>query len=525
MRGTLVRAAWIGLLVARLGLSPAAAGGVALGAGESATSGRSDASSNGLTPLSDTIDPSVYRLGPGDALVLNLWGPISMTVPLEVGPEGMLFVPGIGSILVAGMALSDVRDRIEMLMRSQYHGVKMEVRLQRIRTFLVYRTGEVVHPGPALANGSSRPIDLLPDTLLTSAASRRNIVIRGRGGGEYVYDLDLFRLAGVRGASEALQGGDIIYVPPRTTNIGIWGGVARSGQYELGPHDSLSTLLRLGGGAVPAALRERSLFLRWKTPTVHESLWVSIDDIETGVYNPRLMDGDNLYVAFDPEYHELHQVTVVGHAKQGGDYPISLGRTRLSDAIRAAGGLREGADLSAIRLIRTRPSLVGRSVEFDRLSRLSREEMTESEYESFRTQLAALSPDFRVDWVRLQQGDPALDPVLADGDVIRVDRIVSSVRVDGQVRRPGVFEFRAGETWSYYLRLAGGWSDRAARTKVRVTRAVGGQTVLARNVGDMAPGDFVWVPERPDITAWEHLKDLITVAAQLATVVIAVRAL
>ena len=74
-----------------------------------------------------------------------------------------------------------------------------------------------------------------------------------------------------------------------------------------------------------------------------------------------------------------------------------------------------------------------------------------------------------------------------------------------------------------YVSLAGGFSERAAPRKVRITRSVTGQSLRARDVQAVAPGDLIWVPERPDVTVWEHLKTLITVGAQVATLIIAVR--
>ena len=74
-----------------------------------------------------------------------------------------------------------------------------------------------------------------------------------------------------------------------------------------------------------------------------------------------------------------------------------------------------------------------------------------------------------------------------------------------------------------YVALAGGFSDRGDRNKVRINRAVTGQSLRARDVQAVVPGDLIWVPERPDTTAWQHLMTLITVAAQVATIMIAVR--
>jgi polysaccharide biosynthesis/export protein len=477
------------------------------------------------TPQNAAVNADDYRLGPGDVLVVLIWGTISRTLPLEVNPEGRIFIPGAGSRAVAGRTLSEVERIVEDEMRRQYRNVSIEVRLQQVRTFVVYLTGEIKHPGPYSAHGASRVFDVLADTLFLPVASRRNLLIRHPDGRETVCDFERFRLTGSGGEDAWLQNGDVVVVPRRSRNIGVWGGVTRPDEFELGPRDSVSTLLALSGGLLPGADRTKALFTRWRSATGRDSFFVAVDDIESGLFNPPLHDGDNLYVYLTPQYHETHQVGVVGYVQRAGDYPIQLGDTRLSDAIKAAGGFRPEADQSAILLIRTRPEGQRDDPEFDRLARLSREEMTSSEYESFRTRLASLSPNYRIDWRQIQTGNAALDPVLVSGDLIRVERIPNSVRVDGQVRHPGLITFHPGSPYQYYVDQAGGFGNRAARTEVRVTRAVSGQTVLARNLGEeVRPGDFVWVPERPDVTTWQQLRDFVAVAAQVATIIIAARA-
>jgi polysaccharide export outer membrane protein len=104
-----------------------------------------------------------------------------------------------------------------------------------------------------------------------------------------------------------------------------------------------------------------------------------------------------------------------------------------------------------------------------------------------------------------------------------VERLVSSIRVDGEVRRPGILNFIRGKGVGDYVMQAGGYTDRAWQGKVRVTRAVTGQTLLARNVRTLDPGDFVWVPEKPDVTVWEKSRETLTALAQVATIVIAIR--
>jgi protein involved in polysaccharide export with SLBB domain len=218
------------------------------------------------------------------------------------------------------------------------------------------------------------------------------------------------------------------------------------------------------------------------------------------------------------------KVSVVGRVPREGTFPIRLGSTRLTEVVAAAGGLLEDADRSAIRLVRLTPGTQS-DAEFDRLLRLSREDMTRSEYEAFRAQLAARSPDIRVDWTLLEEGRTDLDLLMQDGDVIRIERRTNAVRVDGQVLRPGIVPYVAGKPFHWYIEQAGGYTQRASIGQARVTRAANGQGMLARDVGTISPGDQLWIPEKSDATFWKYFTDALVVAAQLATVWLAVRPL
>jgi len=112
-----------------------------------------------------------------------------------------------------------------------------------------------------------------------------------------------------------------------------------------------------------------------------------------------------------------------------------------------------------------------------------------------------------------------LDPLLQDGDIVHVDRLVPSVRVEGQVKRPGYVDFAPGRKLGEYIRLAGGFTERSARSAVRVSRGITGQIVPARSLREVQPGDFVWVPERPDVNVWGVFRDIVTVAGQVAVII------
>src|SRR5262249_53912406 len=144
-------------------------------------------------------------------------------------------------------------------------------------------------------------------------------------------------------------------------------------------------------------------------------------------------------------------------------------------------------------------------------------------YAVFQTKLAERKNSFRVDFDRMQKNGKDVDPLLQSGDLVRVDELVPSVRVEGEVRRPGYVEFTPGRSFGDYVDLAGGYTGRAARGKVQVSRSVTGQVLPASSAQTIGPGDFIWVPERRDIDAWQVFRDIVAVGGQIAVIVLAAK--
>jgi protein involved in polysaccharide export with SLBB domain len=467
-------------------------------------------------PQAGAVDPRTYVLGPGDVLEIDLWGRVARVIPLEVGPEGKVFIPGRGPLEVAGRTLEWARDRIQRQIAELYVGVRSDVRLIQLRSFKVYVTGFVKTPGAVEANPATRASEVVAGAGLLENASRRNIEIRHLDGTTGRIDLDAFDLAGLQERNPMLVDGDVLLVPRSTKSVSIAGAVARPANYELADGDSLGLLLRLAGGVLPSAVQDRVLMVRFRSATESDSSWL---DLSSGVPEMALQDGDRWFVQFRPEYHRLTTVGVYGEVEQPGTYPIVPGRDRLSDLIRWAKGFRPDANRSALYLMRESGQSEERNADFERLVRLSRDEMTESEYAKLETMLAERRNGFRVDWNRLQQGGADVDPLLQDGDLLRVERLVPSVRIEGQVKRPGYVDYAPGRTVSEYIQLAGGFTERSARSSVRVSRGFTGQIVPARSLRVVQPGDFIWVPERRDVDAWGVFRDIVTVAGQVAVII------
>ncbi len=403
--------------------------------------------------LAGRVDRATYVLGPGDVLQLDLWGRVARSVLLEVSPEGKVLLAGSGTIEVGGHTLDWARERVLALVARTFRGVGADLRLVRVRTFRVYVVGSVTKPGAIEASAVTRASEVLAHAGLLADASRRDIEVKHLDGSVSRVDLQLYENAGRQSMNPFLLDGDVVSVPRRTTEIEAGGAVMRPGHYEFVPGDSLSTLLALAGGLVPATARDQLLMVRFDGPTQRDSLWLEVGAVVSGAVNPTLRDGDRLFAYFVPEYHQLPTVEIYGEVGRPGAYPIVLGRDHLSDLVRWAGGFGPRANHAAIHIVRPSEGGQDGDSEFDRLVRLSRSEMTESEYAVFQTKLAERRNSFRVDFDRIQQAGSAVDPLLREMDVVRVDQIVLSVRVEGQVRRPGMVEFTPGRSVNDYVDL------------------------------------------------------------------------
>ncbi len=522
------RRAWTVCLAALSLASPAWAQDRLLDLLGASGAGRTQASSAGgvvaLPPMTGPVDPAEYMVGPGDVLQVNLTGGVTRTWEAMVSPEGTLFVPSVGGIPVAGLSLLDARRVVTQRVSVEYRKVNVDLRLLRPRVMLVHLAGETRHNGPLEVSGASRASEVLADTLLAPRSSRRNIEVRRRTPqGEQRIPLDLlrFRLTGRLPRDPLLRDGDVLFVPVSNSHIGIEGAVGRAGQYELAAGDSLSTLFELGGGVLADATDE-AILVRFRDATHMDSLGFRVSDVVAGRFDVALRDGDRAFVYYIPHFHRLEHASILGEVQRPGAYPLEPGVTRLSDMVRASGGFLETADLAALRVFRADPRSGDRDPEIERLSQLSRRDMTSSEYEVLRARITARREDFRVDWNRVKS-DPDLDMLMRTGDIVRVDPSLAAVRVEGEVRRPGLVRHEANRKVSEYVRLAGGFSQRASRGQVRITRAVTGQTLLAREVSALEPGDLIWVPERGDVAVWQNTQSLLLVLAQIATVIVAVR--
>ena len=474
--------------------------------------------------LAGPVDPAAYMIGPGDVLSLEYGGRAAGSTPLIVDSEGRVRVPSLGVVTVGGRALSAVRADLIKRLHPFLPGATLDVRLIEPRAFKVFVLGEVRQPGLVEVVGSARAFEgIAAAGGVDSTASSRNIRLLRRDGRMVSVDLERFRRTGDWDTNPYLEDGDRVIVPVVLNRFSIFGAVAHPGRFEFRPDDSLSTAILLAGGLLAAARPDSIQILRFRGATRLDTLIAGVD--ASGTAAMALEPDDRVYVRGRPEWRPERQVVIGGEVKFPGPYAIQEGVHRLSDLIRWSGGFTSQAALSNVRLMRSDHGSQLGDTEFDRLSRLSRAEMTNTEYQTFRSKLAVRQSGYLIDFSSGAPQPPGSDVLLRDGDRVDVGRLEMSVRVDGSVQNPGLIAYQPDRTVGDYIRLAGGASHRGNVNDSRLTRAGSGNTLFARDVRTLEPGDFIFVPEKKDTDYWLIFRDVIIITGQIATVILVVHQL
>jgi protein involved in polysaccharide export with SLBB domain len=192
-----------------------------------------------------------------------------------------------------------------------------------------------------------------------------------------------------------------------------------------------------------------------------------------------------------------YRVKVIGEVVFPGTYPITRNTTRLVDVVRSAGGFTDAASLVSSEVLRQ--SVAERDIDLERLQSLrGGVPPDDSTYFYLETDLRIRKEVVNADFQALfLHGDTTQNVVLQDNDIINVPSRKKTVYVFGQVVTPGHVAFAEGQDADYYIRKAGGVTDRARRGDAKIVKA---KTRQWLSPGDtpVEEGDYVWVPKVPD---------------------------
>lgn len=212
-----------------------------------------------FAPATDIPVPTNYIMGPGDTVIVQMYGQENATYELVVTREGMLLFPEIGPIAVAGLDFDDLRNQINEIVSTQLIGQRASITLGTLRSIRIFVLGEAFRPGSYTVSALSTITNaLFVSGGITNVGSLRNIQLRRMG--ETVAELDLYDLL-LRGDTSAdvrLLPDDVLFIPPIGNTVGVAGEVIRPAIYELRDEETVLEAVMLAGGTLPTAYPQAS---------------------------------------------------------------------------------------------------------------------------------------------------------------------------------------------------------------------------------------------------------------------------
>ena len=407
-----------------------------------------------------------YRLGPGDRLLLLLTGDVEQAYPLTVTREGFVLIPQVGQVFVANLTLAQFDELLYTRLGRVYSGVRrgggstrFSVSVVQFRSNQVFVAGDVQRPGSYRVSSAGTALTALYAAGGPSeAGSLRRIEVRRGGRVAGTLDVYDYLIRGDASQDVRLESGDVVFVPPRLARVRAVGEVLRPATYELRPGESLADLMRAAGGLTALASPRRIQVERVIPPSQRaeggrDRLVVDVASESTAPALP-LVNGDVVRV-FRIAERVRNRLTLIGNVWTPGPQGFRAGM-RLSDALRAAGGVKPDTYLGRVLVARLQP-------------------------DSTRVQLRAMLRDTTgavLDDLELREDD---EIQVFSTTAFRPERYVA---IAGAVRKGGRFRYREGMTMRDLTLLAGGLEEGALLSEAEIARLPENRTngVTARTV-------------------------------------------
>jgi len=418
------------------------------------------------------VDPD-YPIGPGDEVIIQVWGDNEFTHAATVSREATISVPDVGQIVLNGLTRTEAKHLITERLGAVYSGIRahrpttfVDVTLGKLRTIQIFILGDIVRPGGYTISSVSTVLNALYSAGgPTARGSMRDVrIIRHNDVWKHV-DLYSYILSGSKAEDVRLESGDVVFIPPIGKVAAILGEVHRSAIYELRDGEGFRDLLRLAGGVQSTAVVGRALVDRVVPFAQRDSLRgedrVAVDFplreiLADSTKNPPLGDHDIVQV-FRIGETRRNTISIAGTAVvRPGMYELRPGM-RVSDLVNDAGGLKPDAYLDRATLVRTADD-GSRSI-----TRFNLQEAMEHQPE---------------DDLELQKLDELAVRSIWD---IQERHTVS---ISGSVREPGEYEYLAGMTIMDLIFRAGGLTESAYKQEAEVSR-VDSTTIAARRAAEV----------------------------------------
>jgi protein involved in polysaccharide export with SLBB domain len=270
-----------------------------------------------------------YVIGPGDDVLLRMWGPESFNSQLTVDRSGSIYVPNVGSIHVAGLHFDELQKQITTELSRTYRNFNISVNLGRLRSIQIYVVGEARKPGAYTISALSTVLNALfvsggPNV----QGSLRHIQVRRAGQSISEFDLYDLVLRGDKSKDVRLEQGDTIFIPPVGPQAALAGSVRHPAIYELASESTLNDVLKIAGGFSATASQTQISLERIEADGVRRVVNVALDSAGRGM---TLRDGDVIFVGHITAAYQ-QSVTIRGNLANPGRFAWHQGM-RLSDIL------------------------------------------------------------------------------------------------------------------------------------------------------------------------------------------------
>ncbi len=405
------------------------------------------------------IDPH-YSIGPGDEIIIMMWGETQFRQVFTVGREGFIFIPDVGQVFVNGLALENLEKKLFLVLSQSYASLNpsqghattfLDVSLGNMRPLRIMALGEVGQPGAYSVNPSTTLFtSLYYFQGLTSLGSLRDVrLIRG---GKQIVSIDLYDylLTGKPTNDVRLQLDDVIFIPPRGKTVSIQGEIKREAIYELKKGETLEELITIAGGLKATAYLDRAQVDR--IVPFEERAEVGMDRILLDVDLNDILYRDSDFILQDGDQVQLfsvldirQNVVVITGASVGRPGIYDLGDSlRLSELIMQADSLLGDAYVDRADIVRFRKDL--------------REEL------------------IKVNLGRAMAGDQEHDILLQPMDRVQIYSLTEmipshQVALSGHVKRPGRYPLLEEMTLYDLIFKGGGFIDEEYLKRTYLQRA------------------------------------------------------
>ena len=390
-------------------------------------------------PAMNIATPQNYLVGPGDQIIVDVYGASQRTVSETVSPDGTITIPGYGPIQLAGLSVSAAKEKLRSTLGSRYASSRINMTVGQTRSILINVMGEVKVPGTYTLSAFATVFHALYMAGgINDLGTLRNIkVFRG---GHQISTVDIYDyiLNGRMTGNVRLQDNDVIIVGPYDALVEIEGNVKRPMFYEMRKNESVSTLLKYAGGFSGNAYKKSVRLLR-KTGRLKSVYNVEEFDMSSFLVD----DGDVVSVDSILDRYE-NMVEVKGAIFRPGLYQLGNEINSVRSLIQHAEGVTEDA-------------FTNRGV----MHRLKEDRTLEVIPVDVKGILAGTSPD-----IPLKNEDVLFIPTQSDLQQQR------TLTIHGEVMYPGPYQYADNETLEDLILQAGGLTDAASTAKVDVSRRI-----------------------------------------------------